>query len=152
MTILPGETACLRCLMPECPRARQHAHLRVGRHSRPDRGVIASIEAVEAIKILSGNRCSISRSLTVVDFWQDAMPPMFRQVDVSGLREQRGLPGVQARRVRVAFRPLRQPHGRALRPQRRAIEPSRHEHLARRTGPEARGRRPSRPATSFSCG
>ena len=37
MTILPGETACLRCLMPECPRAGQHGHLRDGRHPRPDR-------------------------------------------------------------------------------------------------------------------
>ena len=37
MTILPGETACLRCLMPECPTPSSIAHLRVGRYPRPDR-------------------------------------------------------------------------------------------------------------------
>jgi adenylyltransferase/sulfurtransferase len=47
-------------------------------------GVIASIEAVEAIKILSGNRAAVSRNLTVVELWDNHL----RQVDVSGLRHQ----------------------------------------------------------------
>ena len=47
-------------------------------------GVIASIEAIEAIKILSGNRQSISRNLTVVELWDNRI----RQVDVTTLREQ----------------------------------------------------------------
>jgi adenylyltransferase/sulfurtransferase len=47
-------------------------------------GLIASIEAAEAIKILSGNRPSISRRLTVVDLWQNQV----RQIDVSGLRAE----------------------------------------------------------------
>jgi adenylyltransferase/sulfurtransferase len=47
-------------------------------------GVIASIEACEAIKILSGRRDAISRQLTVVELWDNRM----RQVDLSKLREQ----------------------------------------------------------------
>jgi len=47
-------------------------------------GVIASIEAAEAIKILSGNRDAVSRYLTVVDIWQNHI----KQVDVSRLRDE----------------------------------------------------------------
>ena len=84
MTILPGETACLRCLMPECPAPGSTPTCDVAGILGPIVGLIASIEAGEAIKILSGNRAAISRSLTVVDLWQNHV----RQVDVSRLREQ----------------------------------------------------------------
>jgi molybdopterin-synthase adenylyltransferase len=84
MTILPGQTACLRCLMPECPQPGAAATCETAGILGPIVGVIASIEAAEAIKILSGNRDSISRRLTVVDLWQNEL----RQIDVSRLREQ----------------------------------------------------------------
>ena len=58
MTILPGETACLRCLMPECPAPGSTPTCDTAGILGPIVGVIASIEAVEAIKILSGNRSS----------------------------------------------------------------------------------------------
>jgi molybdopterin-synthase adenylyltransferase len=84
MTILPSQTACLRCLMPECPQPGAAATCETAGILGPIVGVIASIEAAEAIKILSGNRDSISRRLTVVDLWQNEI----RQIDVSRLREQ----------------------------------------------------------------
>jgi molybdopterin-synthase adenylyltransferase len=84
MTILPGETACLRCLMPECPPPGSTPTCDVAGILGPIVGLIASIEAIEAIKILSGNRQSISRSLTVVDLWQNQI----RQVDVRELRDR----------------------------------------------------------------
>lgn len=84
MTIVPGETACLRCLMPECPQPGSSATCEAVGVIGPIVGVIASIEAAEAIKLLSGNRESVSRRLTVVDLWQNE----WRQIDVSRLREQ----------------------------------------------------------------
>jgi molybdopterin/thiamine biosynthesis adenylyltransferase len=84
MTILPGETPCLRCLMQECPPPGTTPTCDVAGVLGPIVGVIASIEAVEAIKILSGNRQAVSRSLTVVELWDSQL----RQVDVSGLRDQ----------------------------------------------------------------
>jgi molybdopterin-synthase adenylyltransferase len=84
MTILPGETACFRCLMPECPQPGATATCETAGILGPIVGVIASIEAAEAIKILSGNRQSVSRRLTVVDLWQNH----WRQIDVGHLREQ----------------------------------------------------------------
>lgn len=84
MTILPGQTACLRCLMQECPPPGSTPTCDVAGILGPAVGVIASIEALEAIKILSGNREAISRNLTVVELWDNRI----RQVDVSSLREQ----------------------------------------------------------------
>jgi adenylyltransferase/sulfurtransferase len=84
MTILPHETACLRCLIEECPPPGTTPTCDVAGILFPAVGVIASIEAIEAIKILSGNRQAVSRSLTVVELWDNQI----RQVDVSSLRDQ----------------------------------------------------------------
>ena len=84
MTILPGDTPCLRCLIQECPPPGTTPTCDTAGILGPIVGVIASIEAVEAIKILSGNRAAISRNLTVVELWDNH----FRQVSVATLREQ----------------------------------------------------------------
>ncbi len=84
MTILPGQTPCLRCLMQECPPPGTTPTCDTAGILAPVVNVIASIEACEAIKILSGNRDAVSRHLTVVELWDNRI----RQVDVSALREQ----------------------------------------------------------------
>ena len=88
MTILPGETPCLRCLMRECPPPGTTPTCDTAGILGPVVGVIASIEAIEAIKILSGNRGAVSRKLTVVELWDNHV----HQVDVSPLREQADCP------------------------------------------------------------
>ena len=85
MTILPGETACLNCLMldgppppgttPTCDSFGILA---------PIINVIASIQSNEAIKILSGNRDAVSRKLFAFSMWENDV----RQMDVSKLRDQ----------------------------------------------------------------
>ncbi len=84
MTILPGETPCLRCLMHDCPPPGTTPTCDTAGILSPIVNVIASIEALEAIKVLSGNREAVSRQLTVVEMWDNC----FRQIDVSSLREQ----------------------------------------------------------------
>jgi molybdopterin-synthase adenylyltransferase len=84
MTILPGETACLRCLMPQCPPPGTMPTCDTAGILGPIVGVIASIQAVEAIKILSGRREAVSRSLTVVELWDACL----RQINVASLRDQ----------------------------------------------------------------
>lgn len=91
MTILPRETPCLRCLMPECPPPGSTPTCDVAGILGPIVGVIAAIEAGEALKILSGNRAAVSRHLTVVDLWQNHL----RQIDVCRLREQVDCPACQ---------------------------------------------------------
>jgi molybdopterin/thiamine biosynthesis adenylyltransferase len=88
MTILPGETACLRCLMHECPPPGSVPTCEEAGVLGPIVRVIASIETIEAIKILSGNRQAVSRSLTVVELWDNRI----HQVDLSTLRQQADCP------------------------------------------------------------
>jgi adenylyltransferase/sulfurtransferase len=84
MAILPGETACLRCLMPECPAPGSTPTCDTAGILGPIVGVIASMEAIEALKILAGRREAVSRHLTVVDLWQNTV----RQIDIRSLRDQ----------------------------------------------------------------
>ncbi len=91
MTILPGDTACLRCLMPETPPPGSTPTCDTAGILGPIVGVIASIQALEAIKILSGNRQAVSRSLTVIDLWDNRI----RQVDLSQLRSAVDCPACQ---------------------------------------------------------
>jgi adenylyltransferase/sulfurtransferase len=84
MTILPGETACLRCLMQDCPPPGTTPTCDTAGILAPIVNVIASIEAMEAIKVLSGNRDAVSRGLAVIDLWSNHL----RQIDTSDLREQ----------------------------------------------------------------
>lgn len=84
MTILPGETACLRCLMHECPAPGTAPTCDTAGILAPAVNVVASLEAIEAIKVLSGNRQAVSRSLNVIELWDNHL----RQVDISSLREQ----------------------------------------------------------------
>jgi adenylyltransferase/sulfurtransferase len=82
MTILPGETACLACLMADAPPPGTTPTCDTAGILAPIVSVIASIEAAEALKILSGNRAAASRRLTIIDLWDGQM----RQVDLSQLR------------------------------------------------------------------
>jgi len=84
MTILPGQTACLACLMPEGPPA-------AGSLPTCDSGgilgtiiqIIASLQVSEALKILSGQSEQVSRDLTVVDSWL----MRFRSISLQRLAE-----------------------------------------------------------------
>lgn len=89
MTIVPRRTACLRCLIRDCPPPGSTPTCDTVGILGPIVGVIASIQALEAIKILSGNLEAISRSLTIVDLWTARV----RQVDVTELRDRVDCPG-----------------------------------------------------------
>lgn len=83
MTIVPGDTPCLRCLMQESPPPGTTPTCDTAGILGPIINIIASLEACEAIKILSGNRDAINRTLTVVELWDNRI----RQVGLDSLRE-----------------------------------------------------------------
>jgi molybdopterin/thiamine biosynthesis adenylyltransferase len=83
MTIIPGETPCLRCVMAEPPPPGTSPTCDTAGITSPIINVIASIQAMEAMKILSGRRAAIRRVMTVLDLWDNTE----RQIKVAGLRE-----------------------------------------------------------------
>src|SRR5690606_22008766 len=60
MTILPGETACLRCLMNDTPPPGTTPTCDTAGILAPIVNIIASLQSNEAIKIASGNTAAIN--------------------------------------------------------------------------------------------
>jgi len=82
LTILPGQTPCLRCLMPEPPPPGTTPTCDSAGILGTIIGVVASIEANEALKILSGHAEAISRTWTVLDLWDNTV----RQIKLDSAR------------------------------------------------------------------
>ena len=80
LTILPGQTPCLRCLMPEPPPPGSTPTCDSAGILATIIGVIASIESGEAIKILSGHAEAINRKWLVMDLWDNTL----RQIKLDG--------------------------------------------------------------------
>lgn len=69
LTVLPGQTACFRCLVPELPPRDAMETCDSAGVLGPAVGLIANWQAAEALKILSGNADAVCRGLIVVDSW-----------------------------------------------------------------------------------
>jgi molybdopterin/thiamine biosynthesis adenylyltransferase len=93
MTIIPGETACLRCLIPESPPPGTTPTCDTAGILGPVVNVIASYEACEAMKILSGRTGAVSRSLQVFDVWDNRV----RQIGLDSLRSSEDCPACHGR-------------------------------------------------------
>jgi adenylyltransferase/sulfurtransferase len=83
MTIVPGVTPCFRCVMTEPPPPGISPTCDTAGITAPIINVIASIQAMEGMKILAGKRDAIRRTLLVFDLWDNAV----RQIKLDGLRE-----------------------------------------------------------------
>ncbi len=88
MTVLPGETPCFRCLHPEAPPPGSTETCDSAGILGPIINVIASIQACEAIKILTGHRDTINRDLLVIELWETRM----RQIKLDALRQAGNCP------------------------------------------------------------
>jgi len=69
MTIVPGRTACLRCLFAEMPPPGSTPTCDVAGILGPVVKIIGSLEAAEGLKLLSG-RGTLNPGLTTVDIWE----------------------------------------------------------------------------------
>jgi molybdopterin-synthase adenylyltransferase len=69
MTILPGQTACLRCVHPESPKGARMMTCETAGVISPAPFVIGSLQSAEAMKILVGAE-EINRGLMIVDVWR----------------------------------------------------------------------------------
>ena len=71
MNILPGDTACLACVFPTPPSGAVETCDTAGILG-PAVNLAASLQSVEALKLLSGNRERMRRTLYSADLWENA--------------------------------------------------------------------------------
>ena len=88
MTIVPGETPCLRCVFEEAPPPEMSPTCDTAGVIGPAVNMVAAFQAVEAIKLLAGRRDQINRSLVHIDAWSGRII----NTNVSGAREHGDCP------------------------------------------------------------
>src|SRR4051812_2100047 len=94
MTILPGETPCLRCVFEAAPAPGEAGTCETAGVLGPIVNIVASLQATEAIKILTGRRDKINRELTYIDVWENTIrrikiAPLLGKVDCPCCRRRR---------------------------------------------------------------
>ena len=95
MPVFPGETACLRCLIGDVPGPGMTETCDTAGVIGPAVNVVAALQVVAALKILSGGRDSIEPVLSIVDVWDGTL----RKMSVANLRERSNCPAcVQGQR------------------------------------------------------
>ena len=72
MTIVPGETACLRCIYPDPPAGVQPTCETAGVLSAATM-LVASVQTAEALKLLTGNKAALRRTIYTADLWTNSM-------------------------------------------------------------------------------
>src|SRR5690349_18003801 len=94
MTILPGETPCLRCVFEAAPAPGEAGTCETAGVLAPIVNIVASFQTAEALKILSGHRDRVSRELTYIDVWENTLrrikvAPLLGKVDCPCCRRRR---------------------------------------------------------------
>ena len=88
MPIFPRETACLRCLIETVPAPGTTETCDTAGVIGPAVNVVASLEAVTAMKILTGGKNAVAPVLTIVDVWDGTL----RTMNLDDLRERTDCP------------------------------------------------------------
>jgi adenylyltransferase/sulfurtransferase len=104
MAVLPGQSPCLRCLFPQPPGVGELPTCDTAGVLGPVAAIVASLQSVAAIKLLSGNADAVAREMLVIDAWANRI----RSIDVGdgrradcvtcGRREFEFLDAAKARR------------------------------------------------------
>ena len=88
MTILPGETPCLRCVFEAAPAPGEAGTCETAGVLSPIVNIVASFQAAEAFKILTGHLEQTNRDLIYIDVWDNA----YRPFKIAPLRDQADCP------------------------------------------------------------
>ncbi|GIW89282.1 MAG: molybdopterin biosynthesis protein MoeB [Isosphaeraceae bacterium] len=84
MTIRPGLTPCLRCVIETSPPPGMTPTCETAGVLGPAVAVVASFEAVEAIKLLAGKLEALNTELIMIDVWDWA----FRRLKIAALKDR----------------------------------------------------------------
>jgi molybdopterin/thiamine biosynthesis adenylyltransferase len=94
MTILPGQTPCLRCVFEAAPAAGEAGTCETAGVLSSIVSIVASFQAAEALKILTGHLDKVSRELIYVDVWENTL----RRIKIAPLLGKVDCPCCQRRR------------------------------------------------------
>jgi len=86
MAIVPGESACLRCLIEDVPPPGAAETCDTAGVLGAASNVVASLQTVAALKILSGQADQVDHVLTIVDVWDGT----FRRMGMGDSAERAG--------------------------------------------------------------
>src|SRR5262245_46286730 len=86
MAILPGLTPCLRCVFEAAPAPGEAGTCETAGVLGPIVNIVASLQATEAIKVLTGSLDQVNRELTYLDIWDNVhrrikVAPLLGKVD-----------------------------------------------------------------------
>jgi adenylyltransferase/sulfurtransferase len=86
MTIIPGQTPCLRCVFEASPGPGEVGTCETAGVLGPIVSVIASLQAAEALKLLAGKPEAINKELFILNLWENTS----RRVKVAPLAGRKG--------------------------------------------------------------
>jgi adenylyltransferase/sulfurtransferase len=81
MTIVPGRTPCLRCVIESSPPPGMAPTCETAGILGPIVNIVASLQVTEALKILTGQLDAINRELIMIDVWDGT----FKKLKIAGL-------------------------------------------------------------------
>src|SRR5947208_9814208 len=86
MTIVPGQTPCLRCVFEAAPAPGEAGTCETAGVLAPIVSIIASFQVAECLKILTGQLETINRELVYIDVWENItrrikIAPLLGKVD-----------------------------------------------------------------------
>lgn len=117
MPVIPGRTACLKCVYPEPPSGAQPTCETAGVLNAIT-AAVAALQAGDALKILAGKAAEVTPRITTVDVWagrvrQIAQPPPVADCPACGLRRFVHLEGTRRSAVTLCGRNAVQVHERS---------------------------------------
>lgn len=94
MTIVPGETPCLRCVFEASPGPGEVGTCETAGVLGPAVAVVASYQAAEALKLMVGKKDAVNRELVTFDLWLNTG----RRIKISRLLDARNCPCCKQRK------------------------------------------------------
>ncbi|MCB9849599.1 MAG: ThiF family adenylyltransferase [Phycisphaerales bacterium] len=88
MPVIPGQTACLRCVFESAPPPEMSPTCDTAGVIGPAVNIVASLQCVAAIKILIGSSSEISSTLTNIDTWTGRLT----QLNINPVRSDKPCP------------------------------------------------------------
>ncbi len=94
LAILPGRTPCLRCVFEEAPAPGEAGTCETAGVLGPIVNIVASLQATEALKVLSGNLEAVNPDLIYLDIWENVqrrikVAPLLGKVDCPCCRRRK---------------------------------------------------------------